>query len=264
MKMLVFDLDGTLLSSDGYISLNTKEYLMQKKKDNYKIVVATGRVKNSAMEVTRGGEIVDIFINDTGALIYDNNLKEELFVRHLSKDFAKYILDLYDNEKIHFIDVCDHDYIYKLTDVPEDNPVIINVREKRELMDNIGDIIHIGIDFYDNDSATDMYNDLKRDFPQLSIILMQDSFATRKWIEIMPPGCTKTNAIKWVAEYYNINDEDIICFGDGLNDVDMLENCGIGVAMANALDEVKKVADLVTRKTNVEDGIVDFLENYLK
>ncbi|MDE6142326.1 MAG: Cof-type HAD-IIB family hydrolase [Bacilli bacterium] len=264
MKMLVFDLDGTLLSGDGYVSLKTKEYLIKKKEDNYKIVVATGRVKNSAIEVTRGGDMVDIFINDTGALIYDNNFKRELFVKHLSSSFAEYVLDLYDKEKIHFIDVCDHDYIYKLTDTPEDNPVVINVSSKEEILDNIGDIIHVGIDAYENHVAINMYNDLKRQFPELTIILMQDSFATRKWIEIMPSGCTKTNAIKWVAEYYNINNDDIICFGDGLNDVDMLENCGLGVAMANALDEVKEVANLVTRKTNVEDGIVDFLENYLK
>lgn len=264
MKMLVFDLDGTLLSSDGMISLKTRDYLMKKRREGHRIVIATGRVKNSAITVTHGGEIVDIFINDTGALIYDNNLKKELFVRHLSKEFAEYILDLYDPNNIRFIDVCDHDYIYKLTETPGDNPVIINVRKKSEIIDYIGDIIHIGIDFYDNTKVIDTYNDLKKRFNNLSIILMQDSFADRKWIEIMPPECNKPNAIKMVAEYYNVKNEDIICFGDGLNDIDMLRCCGVGVAMANALEEVKEVADLVTDKPNTEDGIIDFLENYLK
>lgn len=264
MKMLVFDLDGTLLSNDDMISLKTRDYLKMKKNEGYKIVVATGRVKNSAITVTRGGDCVDIFINDTGALIYDNNLNKELFVKHLSKDFVSYVLNLYDKEKIKYIDVCDHDYIYKLTNKPEDNPVIINVGSKEEILENVGDIIHVGIDAYDNDVAIVLYNELKNKFPELTVILMQDSFASRKWIEIMPQWCTKINAINIVAEYYNIRNEDIICFGDGLNDIDMLKNVGVGVAMANALNEVKEVADLVTDKTNTEDGIVDFLENYLK
>ncbi|MCX4365581.1 MAG: HAD family hydrolase [Bacilli bacterium] len=264
MKMLVFDLDGTLLLQDGMISLKTREYLMNKKKENYKIVIATGRVKNSALRVTRGGDMVDIFINDTGALIYDNNLKKELFVKHLSLSFAEYILDLYDKTHIHFIDICDHNYIYKLTETPEDNPVIINARNKYEILNKVGDIIHVGIDLYDNDMAIEMYNDLKEKFPELSIILMQDSFASRKWIEIMPAGCTKIEAINKVSAYYNINNDDIICFGDGLNDIEMLEKCGVGVAMNNALDEVKEAANLVTKKNNTEDGIIDFLEDYLK
>ena len=264
MKMLVFDLDGTLLSNDSMVSLKTQDYLLKKKEEGHRIVIATGRVKNSAITVTRGGEFVDIFITDTGALIYDNNLKKELFVKHLARDFAEYILDLYDERVIRFIDVCDHDYIYKLSKIKEENPVIINASSKDEILDNIGDIIHVGIDFYDNEMAIKTYNELKNRFRDLSIILMQDSFAKRKWIEVMPPECNKPNAIKKVSKYYNIKNEDIICFGDGLNDIEMLKSCGVGVAMANALDEVKEAADEVTKKTNTEDGIIDFLENYLK
>ena len=264
MKMLVFDLDGTLLSGDGMISLKTRDYILKKKQEGHRIVIATGRVKNSAIAVTRGGECVDIFISDTGALIYDNNLKKELFVRHLPKEFAEYILDLYDKNVIRFIDICDHDYIYKLSEIKEENPVIINASTKSEILDNIGDIIHVGIDFYNNDMAIKTYHELTNKFSDLSIILMQDSFSTRKWIEIMPPECNKPNALKKVSEYYNVKNEDIICFGDGLNDIEMLKCCGVGVAMANALDEVKAVADEVTEKANTEDGIVDFLDNYLK
>ncbi len=263
MKMLVFDLDGTLLSSDGFVSNGTINYLKKLKKQGYKIVIATGRVKKSALDVTKGGEFVDIFINDTGALIYDNNKKEELFAKHLSINFAEFILNLYDSDTVRFIDVCDHDFIYKLSNLKEANPVIINASSKEEILSNIGDILHVGIDFYNNDLAIRLYEKLKKNFRDLSIVLMQDSFAERKWIEIMPSGCNKTWAIEWASKYYNISNEDVIAFGDGLNDVDMLESCGVGVAMANALDEVKRAADLVTNKTNKEDGIVEFLKGYL-
>ena len=54
-----------------------------------------------------------------------------------------------------------------------------------------------------------------------------------------------------------------MAFGDGLNDIEMIEKCGIGVALANALDEVKSKANYITKKTNEELGVIDFLEGYL-
>lgn len=261
--MLIFDLDGTLLDENKMVSINTMEYLKRMRKKGHKIVIATGRVKNSALDVTRGGEFVDAFICDTGALIYDNQENRELFVRHLSRDFAEYILNLYDKNKMNYIDICDHDYIYKLTDVPEDYPIIINSNNKKEILDKVGDIIHVGISFYDNKYALETYEKLKNEYKDLHVLLMQDSFSPRKWIEIMPKDCNKPHAIKWLANHYNIKRDDIIAFGDGLNDIEMLSTCGIGVAMANALDEVKNVANMITEKSNIEDGVVDFLEKYL-
>ena len=60
-----------------------------------------------------------------------------------------------------------------------------------------------------------------------------------------------------------MDNKDVIAFGDGLNDVDMLEKCGVGVAMKNALPDVKKKADFITDKNNWEDGIIEFLGKYL-
>lgn len=71
-------------------------------------------------------------------------------------------------------------------------------------------------------------------------------------------------SISKLANLLSIPNEKIIAFGDGLNDIDMLKNCGIGVAMKNALFEVKEVSDYITSKTNEEDGVIDFLEKFLK
>jgi hydroxymethylpyrimidine pyrophosphatase-like HAD family hydrolase len=60
-----------------------------------------------------------------------------------------------------------------------------------------------------------------------------------------------------------INNSDVIAFGDGLNDVDMIKLSGIGVAMGNALDEVKNVSNYVTISHN-DDGVIYFLREYLK
>lgn len=73
-------------------------------------------------------------------------------------------------------------------------------------------------------------------------------------IEMVSPEASKGNAVKWLAEKYGIAREEIICFGDAENDNSMLEYAGLGVAMANAMDGAKAVADYIT-DTNNNNGV---------
>ena len=84
----------------------------------------------------------------------------------------------------------------------------------------------------------------------------------KKCIEIFSKGVSKYNAIKVIMEKEKMSNDSVISFGDGLNDVDMIKNSGIGVAMGNALDVLKDVSDYVTISHN-DDGIVYFLKGYL-
>ena len=97
---------------------------------------------------------------------------------------------------------------------------------------------------------------------ELELLVMQDSFGTEKCLEIFSKGVSKYNAIKEIMNIENISNENVIAFGDGLNDVDMIRLSGIGVAMGNALGDVKKVSDYITISHN-EDGVVYFLKEYL-
>ena len=91
----------------------------------------------------------------------------------------------------------------------------------------------------------ELYNKLQEeDISELDINIMQDSFDDRKWIQIIKKCCTKYKAIAALANYLNINNDEIIAFGDGLNDIDMLKNCGTGVALSNALPMLKKFQTL--------------------
>ena len=88
---------------------------------------------------------------------------------------------------------------------------------------------------------------------------MQDSFSDLKYIEIHNNEINKYEGIKLIANKEKVENKNIICFGDGLNDVDMIEKSGIGVAMDNALSEIKQRADFTTLSNNNE-GIKYFLE----
>ena len=78
----------------------------------------------------------------------------------------------------------------------------------------------------------------------------------------MPKGLSKGNSLLEIAKLYDIDQADIIAFGDEMNDFTMIEVAGVGVAMANAVDEIKEIADYVTL-SNDEDGIGDYLEKYV-
>ena len=85
-------------------------------------------------------------------------------------------------------------------------------------------------------------------------------FSDIPWYKFSAKNATKECAIEFLCSHLGISAESIIAFGDDHNDVGMLKLCGTGVAMGNAIEEVKKAADFVTL-TNDEDGVAAFLEN---
>ena len=78
----------------------------------------------------------------------------------------------------------------------------------------------------------------------------------------MPTNASKTSAINYLQKKFNIDKDEIIAMGDNYNDIDMLEYAGLGIAMGNAPDDVKKHANDVTL-TNDEDGVAEALKKYV-
>ena len=83
-------------------------------------------------------------------------------------------------------------------------------------------------------------------------------------IELFTPETNKGNGIEYVSKYLGFEKEQIIAFGDGHNDIEMLEYAGLGVAMSNAHHSLKEVADIILENSNKENGIEKFLDTVLK
>lgn len=83
-------------------------------------------------------------------------------------------------------------------------------------------------------------------------------------IDIMPTGVTKWNGVSKLAKQLHIPREDIIAVGNYFNDIDMLKHAGVGVAVANSLDPVKKAADYITKNDNNNDAVAEIIEMMLK
>ena len=82
-------------------------------------------------------------------------------------------------------------------------------------------------------------------------------------LEFMKRGCSKATGLEKLAKYLNISKEEIIAIGDADNDIEMIQYAGVGVAMKNAKDEIKNLADFVT-KSNEEDGVAYVINKFFR
>lgn len=256
-KLIALDLDGTLLNSDGIVSDATKSHLQKLKEKGHIITIATGRILNNALVATDGAEFANYIVSDAGAAAFKNDgiNKEwkEVYAQALSKNIVENIASYYNKDKFVTINICDRNNVHHYDQT-------VNITE---FLENINEIIHVSVTFINNELVEEYLRIFTEKFPMLKVEVMQDSFGEVKWIEIAQKGAEKYKGIKEVANLERISNDNIIAFGDGLNDVQMIKKCGVGVAMRNALQEVKEQADYITSKTHNENGVVEFLKEYL-
>ena len=250
IKMIVTDLDGTLLNSEKKVTEKTKKYLNTLKEKGIIIVIATGRIYQEALDVTDGASFANYIITDNGACIYDMTFTKTLSNCTIEKNDIKKILKLYD-ENFEYVVFCTKNKGYKLS----------NGGITEMFLNEINDleINHIALSMKTNIDVKDTYKKLKRNLKKLNIAYMQDSFSNKITLKILPENCSKKNAVNELRKILKLKKSNLLIFGDGLNDVEMLKSCGIGVALKNALPEVKKAAKDITIYDNNNDGIRKYL-----
>jgi Cof subfamily protein (haloacid dehalogenase superfamily) len=251
-KIVFFDIDGTITNhEDGSISSKTKEAIKALKHKGLKIVAATGRPLSMCNEVRELG--IDIFITANGAYV-----KHDSRVIHkvpMDKSIVQEVVE-YANEKNHGLSFYSEDFC--MNGVKDDN-ILRALKDTLSLNDYpaINELIfnhevYLMCLFADDE----MVEKFIHKFPHLSF---------KRWhpfvLNVLQEDISKSLAIIKTLEYFNINKSEAIAFGDGENDIDMLELVGLGIAMGNGTDSLKKVADFVTRNSS-EDGIAYALKKF--
>ncbi len=253
-KLLIFDLDGTLLTTDKIITGRTLAALEKARAAGYLLGFSTSRGMSNIEKYT---DMVrpDVIIASSGALvtawsrvIYRNSLSADEVndIIRLSKEIVGPDCKItVDTEDDHF------------KNYPDENPFFGNTWE--------GDIY---TDFSDWDSEglklcvrildEDKARALGEKLPHCDFVRFTDEY----WYKITNKGITKASAIEKICSATGVNREHVTAFGDDLVDLGMLKLCGTGIAMGNAFSEVKENADLVIG-SNDEDGIAEYIENFL-
>ncbi len=269
MKKYLFalDLDGTLLYDWETLKEETIDYLKTIKAQGHKIVIATGRPFRSSEEYYDLLELDTPLINYNGGLVtskHDPNFKN--YSLTINKDC---VIDIFEKNKeyIHnaFGEVKDD--IYLLHDTDEINPLLHNFNGARLFVGDFNEILDAdtnGFIIIAKEGQGKYIEDFVNTHYQGRVLCRNWGNEYRFIIELFTPATNKGNALKYVADYLGFEREQIIAFGDGHNDIEMLEYAGLGIAMSNAHDSLKEIADLVLDKSNKENGIEKFLNEYLK
>ena len=260
-KMIVVDLDGTLLNKKSHCTEKTIKYLKKLKSMGFIIVIATGRVLYDAMKVTNGAEFADYIIGSCGGVVYDRNNYKLIDKNCINKEYIRRVFNIF-NDDFNNICVCDL-FNYSRYNYQGKMGVIFDreIKDVDKFLNNNDDIVNLIIKFND-DKIVDKYADILHD-DGIELVVMKDSFRDKRWIEVLAKDVSKYNAIKIIMNIENIDNDDVISFGDSMNDIDMVKLSGVGVAMENAIDEIKNVSKYITISHD-DDGVIYFLKKYMK
>lgn len=263
--LICLDLDGTLLNDDKEITSYTKRVLTTLQNQGHKLMIATGRPYRASQIYYHELNMNTPVVNFNGAFVHHpKNDQFEIMHEVLDLGLSHEIIQSLQNFGVSNIIAEVRDYVFlnnfdqKLFDgFSMGNPKI----ETGDLLTSL------------NESPTSLLVEAEEFMiPRIKQMLTRfyaENIEHRRWgspfpvIEIVRQGISKARGIDYVKSYLDIDRNHIIAFGDEDNDLEMIDYAGVGVAMGNAIGELKSIANHVT-ETNEQDGVGTFLESYLK
>lgn len=265
-KLIVTDLDGTALKNWETLDEHTKDALIKAKEEGHIVVIATGRPARASVHFYKELGLDTPIINFNGAYIH--HPENENFSDIVAQIPTDVILTLFDSELKDmivnaFCEYKDHLYVLNQGDGVRDwfhieSCTSVKYGPFKETLDEHPN----GFILEAKDGCTE----------KVMAFLRQnygDIVTCRNWdgdnaniIEVFKSDTNKATALEQLAKYFNIEQKDIIAFGDGDNDIEMLTYAGTGVAMDNAIDTLKEVANATT-KSNKESGVAHYIHEYI-
>lgn len=286
-KFIAIDIDGTLLNSNGELTDRTKEVIKKVVSQNVKVVLTSGRVTNSVKAILSQIDADRYMICDNGASIYDVYEGRTIWSKEIEKSV---VLDL--------IKVCIENNIYYM--VFTDKEIIVKdlrhmalafYKQRHNCKDEATGITqfkYAGLEYIEKvespirrivvcDEDRGIYNSIVNRLkkfdgvdllasPHVSNKIIRegdkDILLSYSYAEILPKETNKWIAIKELINRIGIKENEVIAIGDNFNDIAMIQNAGLGVAMNNGTSVAKEVASVIA-PSNDEDGVALILERYI-
>lgn len=273
-KLLFFDVDGTLVPIGGSITKATMTTLRELQNNGHKIFICTGRSKGQVYKYLLDFGF-DGIVAGTGCYVEYNN--QVIFNEPFSEDaYQKTLKVLDDNNVSRLVQSKDHllthpshlqDLVTGFGHLTKEE---ITQEKAVEIMSIFGEIKNGSFENFTKHygpvenicfgESPIPNHQLERLLPnELRIVDSSINPDNKTSGEIVKRNCTKGTAIEIVAKHLNVNIKDVIAFGDGHNDIDMIQAAGLGVSMGNAHKEVQDAADVVTLSCE-DDGITHMVK----
>ena len=268
IKAIVMDVDGTLTNGKKQITEKTKEVLLKSQSKGIKLILASGRpttgligfAKELEMDKNNG-----LLVSFNGSKVVDCETFEELFNEPMSIEEGKAVLEHMKKFEVRpMVDKGEYMLVNNVFDnkIYARNGQEINIIEYESRggnyklceIDDLAEYIDYPLNKILTAGQPDYLKEHYREMMEPFKDKLSCMFTADFYFEFTAKGIDKAKALETVLKPMGINEDEIISFGDGQNDLSIIKYAGIGVAMENAVDELKEQADEITL-SNEDDGI---------
>lgn len=276
IKVIIMDIDGTLVNDEKVITPLTKETLLKAQDKGVRLVLASGRPTSGLLKLAEELDMRNhhgLFVCFNGSKVVDCQSHETLYNYAISVEDSKAVLEhlknfkarpMFDKDEYMYVnDVFDNTIIYKgkpfnvMQYESRGNNYILC--EKRDLAAFVDFEINKILTFGDPDYLQAHYKEMMEPFKDRLNCMFTSDF----YFEYTAKGVDKAKALDSVLIPMGYKKEEMMAFGDAQNDKSMVEYVGLGVAMGNASDELKAVANEIT-DTNNNDGIAKAIMKHIE
>lgn len=259
IKLIVTDMDGTLLNEHGKLPKNFFSTLEKLNNENIKFVIASGRPFSTLYENFKPYSDQLYFICDNGAYIAEPNAKPiiDIMDKNIVNDIIKTCQNLPNLEVI----LCGVKSIYQKPCSEEIQTELNKYYIKKTV---VSDLLDIDDEIF-KVTICDLNGAKENSFKILNP-LFGDSYKVvvsgAVWIDINNKGTNKGDAVKKLQKDFNISYDETMVFGDFYNDIEMLKAASYSFVMENANEDIKKYGNFIA-KSNIENGVIQAIEEYV-
>ena len=287
-KLLAIDLDGTLLNSYGEVSENTKNALKEAKKQGIEVVLSSGRTIDSVENLAIELGVDNYLISGNGAVVYDIQQKEIIYNQFLTKEKILQIAKICEENSIYYNIYTETEIIAKTLNYNVlfyHNENLKKREDKRTQINIVKDIIKyveesneqkfLKVTICEKDKL--VFNSILRKVNEIKDLdILEVEFMSKKivkngttqvpieyyYTEVTNQNVNKWTALEFLMKKLNIDKTEVVAIGDNMNDKEMIQNSGLGIAMGNSNSKIKELADIVVKDNN-SDGVCEAVLKYL-
>lgn len=265
--LIISDLDGTLLNNKGEISETNEKWIKRFKNNGGLFTLATGRMEGSVQPyIEKLGIDIPVIVYN-GAMVYCPTTKSAVYKKQLYVSKSMWNELLYNNLEMGlFIYKDSKPFVLERNSIVDDFEVKEKIKCKQGKLEDFIDVPITKILVIMKEKSR------HQDLPELLAMekrLIEGKFecdtvfSESNYLEILPQDCSKGIALIELVKYLKIKDLKNIALGDNLNDIPLLLAADTGVAVHNARDGLKKIADRVVEQTNDENAIAHIIQEVL-
>ncbi len=266
-KLLVVDIDGTLVGKDGTIAAEDKEAVARVAGSGIRVALSTGRVTQACLKIINQLSLDGYHIFFDGALVGNPDNSHEVYVEPLSRDMARQIIDYVHHDEIN-LDLYSSSHYYIERETWASNirrqffglqPIIVDFNrlwpQERIIKGTL--VVFSAAEKAKAESCRLFFKD-RLSFSRTNT----PAYPGVDFINVTAPGVSKGKALAALASFLGIPLTGVMAIGDGVNDVSLLAQAGLAIAMGNASDELKVLAHHITADVD-HHGVAAAVERFL-